>query len=233
MNEHGFIMFNRTPETDELLHDPLAFALLAQIAMRARWRTAFSSNGLEVGEALIGDHKSLGMTRAQYRTRVDRLEKWQLITTRTTNKGTIAKLISSFVFDINQTTKDHPENHQKDHQKTNAKPSENHQKTNGEPLTNKETRKEGEKEIKKNAAAERKDAALDIAATITDLNELKERLRELYPEHNIHAEWKSYGKYRDRLDKAKTGVTFIEWLEKAQPRIRDNDGSRDTTFECP
>src|SRR5262249_26375718 len=99
MNEHGFIMFNRAPETEELLRDPLAFALLAQIAIRARWRTAFSSDGLELGEARIGDHESVGMTRAQHRTRVNRLKRWQLITIRTTSKGTIAKLISTLVFD--------------------------------------------------------------------------------------------------------------------------------------
>lgn len=147
MNEHGFIMFKRAPETDELLRDPLAFAVLAQIAMRARWRTVFSSHGLEIGEALIGDHKSLGMTRAEYRTRVDRLKKWQLITTRTTNRGTIAKLISSLVFDINQTPNDQPGNHQEHRQKTNREPSVNHQKTNREPLTkkdNKERKRERE-----------------------------------------------------------------------------------------
>lgn len=101
------------------------------------------------------------MTRAQYRTRVDRLEKWQLITTRTTNKGTIAKLISPLVFDINQTAKDQPENHQAHHRKSSEEPSENHQKTDREPLTNKETRKEGDNEIMKNAVDRRKHAALN------------------------------------------------------------------------
>ncbi len=78
----------------ELLKDPLAFALLAQIAMRARWRSAFSVHDLELGEAETGDFESLGMTRAEYRTRPFRLEKWKQITTRATNKGTIAKVIS-------------------------------------------------------------------------------------------------------------------------------------------
>jgi hypothetical protein len=231
MNERGFIMFNRADETMELLRDPHAFTLLALIAQRARWRTL--PDGLDLGEAMLGDCERFGMTRAIYRRALKKLIKWNQITIRKTNRGTIAKLISSLVFDINLTGNVHPESHQERQQNANGKPLENHQKTNGEPLTNKGRTKEGDKEIKKNAVAEREDAALDIAATITDLNELKERLRELYPEHDIHAEWKSYGKYRDRLDKAKTAVTFVAWLEKAQPRIQDNNGPRDVSNEVP
>jgi hypothetical protein len=221
MNERGFIMFNRRDETMELLRDPHAFALLALIAQRARWRTLLSSDGLEIGEAMLGDCENFGMTRAIYRNRLKKLIRWEQITTRRTNKGTIAKLISSLVFDINQTARDHPESHQERQQNANGKPSENHQKTNGEPLTKKGRREEGGKEIKKNAVAERKDAALEIAATITDLEEIK-RLQEFYPSHDLYAEWSSYSKYRDQLGKAKTGKTFVEWLEKAQPRIQDN-----------
>lgn len=217
-------MFNRSPETDELLRDPLALALLAQIAIRARWRTAFSSDGLEIGEALIGDHKSLGMTRAEYRTRIDRLKRWQQITTRTTNKGTIAKLISTVVFDINAENIHRQNNQQRNERSASKQPTNDQQIANGEPLTNKGRRKEGEKEIKKNAVAGRKDAALEIAATTTDSTELTERLQELYSSLSVYTEWLSYSRYRDRLGKAKTGITFVEWLEKAHPRIQDNRG---------
>jgi len=228
MNEHGFIMFNRTDEAIELLRDPYAFALLALIARRARWRTLLSSDGLEIGEAMLGDCENFGMTRAIYRNRLRRLIRWGQIATRRTNKGTIAKLISSLVFDLNLPANGQLQNHQQDHQRTNAEPSENHQKTNGEPLTNKGRREEGDKEIKKNAAAERKDAALKIAATITDLKDIN-RLEEFYPSHNLSAEWSFYSKYRDKLGKAKTGETFVEWLEKAQPRIEEPDPCRDVT----
>ncbi len=97
----GFLMFMRSPESQELLRDLLAFALLALIAFRARWRSAFDADGLEIGEALIGDYKKCGMTRRQGRTRLARLVKWGLISIRPTPKGTIAKLISTAVFDIN------------------------------------------------------------------------------------------------------------------------------------
>ena len=150
MNEHGFVMFNRAPETIELLRDPYAFALLGLIAQRARWRTLLSPDGLEIGEAMLGDCENFGMSRAIYRNRLKKLSKWKQITTRRTNKGTIAKLISSLVFDINQTAKDHPESHQEHQQNANGKPSQNHQKTNGEPLTNKERKEEREQRKKEN-----------------------------------------------------------------------------------
>jgi hypothetical protein len=96
----GFVKLMRSDFTLELLHDPLAFALLAQIAYRARWHAGFDVDGLEVGEALIGDFKNCGMTRWQYRGRLARLVKWGFVTARPTNKGTIAKLVSTAVFDL-------------------------------------------------------------------------------------------------------------------------------------
>jgi hypothetical protein len=226
MNEHGFIMFNRTDEAIELLRDPNAFALLALIARRARWRSLLSPDGLEFGEAMLGDCENFGMTRAVYRNRLKKLVKCKQITIRKTNKGTIAKLISSLVFNINLPAHAQRENHQQGQQRTNTEPSENHQKTNGEPLTNKERTEERNKVIKKNVVG-RKDTALEIAAT-ADFEELIERLSELYPEHNVRAEWTSYSKHRDQLDRPKTGITFVEWLEKAHIRIEDgyHDGYR-------
>jgi hypothetical protein len=101
--ELGYIKFICSPEAEEILSDPAAFALLALIARRAWWRSRFNTKGLEVGEALIGirDHETLGITEQQYKTRVKKLRKWGQITTRPTNKGTIANLVSPLVFDIN------------------------------------------------------------------------------------------------------------------------------------
>src|SRR5438445_7501779 len=122
MNEHGFIMFNRNLETMELLRDPYAFALLALIAQRARWRAFLSRDHLEIGEAMLDDCEDFGMSRSIYRNRLKKLVRWKQITIRTTNKGTIAKLISPLVFDINQTAKDQPENRQEHQQRTNGEP---------------------------------------------------------------------------------------------------------------
>lgn len=74
--------------------------LLMFIAKRAR-RTPCRVTGLDVGEAMIGDYKNLGMTERKYRTAKNNLEKWGFSTYKTTNKGTIAKLIDSSVYDIN------------------------------------------------------------------------------------------------------------------------------------
>jgi hypothetical protein len=98
----GFLKMMRTPETEELVCDPLSFALLANIALRARWRESFSLKGLNRGEALVGDYRRLGLTRRQYRTHLKRLVEWGLITIRPTRRGTIAKLNlePAKVFDI-------------------------------------------------------------------------------------------------------------------------------------
>jgi hypothetical protein len=98
----GFLKFMRSPESEELLCDPLSFALLANIAFRARWRESLNLKGLSRGEALVGDYKRLGLTRRQYRTHLKRLVKWRLITIQPTRKGTIAKLNlePARVFDI-------------------------------------------------------------------------------------------------------------------------------------
>ena len=98
----SFIKMNRGRETLELMKDRNAFILLAQIASRAKRTNGYTYLNLAKGEALIGDHKHIGITRGQYREATKRLIKHGFITIRTTNKGTIAKLINSDVFDINE-----------------------------------------------------------------------------------------------------------------------------------
>jgi hypothetical protein len=99
--KQGFVKLMRSPESQELLiNDPLAFALLAVIALRARWRAAFSLHGLQFGEALMGDYKKIGFTRKQYRTRLKRLADCGLVTTRPTRRGTIVRLVSNSVFEV-------------------------------------------------------------------------------------------------------------------------------------
>jgi hypothetical protein len=125
--------------------------LLALIALRARWRSGFSADGLEIGEALIGDYNNCGMTRREYRTRVERLLKWELITLRPTPKGTIAKLTSSAVFDINEcptSDENRPSKRPtllplKNHtERPPQRPTDGQQTANKRPLTKNERRKE-------------------------------------------------------------------------------------------
>ena len=77
------------------------FTLLYFIAMRA-WRgPGISPRGCRVGEALIGDYLAMGMEETPYRTAKKNLKKMGFITTKSTSKGTIAKLINTELFDPN------------------------------------------------------------------------------------------------------------------------------------
>jgi hypothetical protein len=105
----SFIKMIKSQETIELMKDPNVFTLLAQIAYRAKRTKDFSIHGLEVGEALIGDYNSIGLTRGQYREAIKRATKYnQIATNKTTNKGTIVKLINSDIFDINEEVEQPP-----------------------------------------------------------------------------------------------------------------------------
>jgi hypothetical protein len=100
--DRKFIKLIRSSDTLELLKFPKAFTLAAQIALRAnRKRPKFSPYKLEKGEALIGDYKSCGLKRGEYRHAIKILKRGQFATFKTTNKGTIAKIINSNIFDIN------------------------------------------------------------------------------------------------------------------------------------
>jgi hypothetical protein len=52
------------------------------------------------------------MTRQQYRTALAQLHKWKFATTRTTNKGTIARLTDTRLFDVLNVTSNQQDNQQ-------------------------------------------------------------------------------------------------------------------------
>lgn len=112
MQTTGFLMLQRSKETEELLREPGCFTLLTLIAYRARRTDGFSVHGLKPGEALIGDHGSCGLTQRQYRTAKVKLENWRFATFRATNRGTIAKLCDSRIYDINEEPSDKPSDNQ-------------------------------------------------------------------------------------------------------------------------
>jgi len=118
MSNERFIKFIPSEESDYLQENhPNAFLLLCLIARRAR-RTSGNPDGLEIGEAHIGDYKKSGIeTRDKYRTALDVLIRRSHIditeTCRTrkicptktptgsTTIGTKIKLLRSDVWDIN------------------------------------------------------------------------------------------------------------------------------------
>jgi hypothetical protein len=97
----GFLMLKRGPDTTELMQDPDAFCLLTQIAYRARRTNTLNRYDLAPGEAMLGDYASYGMTERRYRTAKAKLAKWGFATFRATNRGTIATLCGTSIYDPN------------------------------------------------------------------------------------------------------------------------------------
>jgi hypothetical protein len=125
MADKPFIQFLKSEESLELISKPNELALLSLVAIRAKRTNGLSVNGLGPGEAMIGDFEACGLTRQRYRTALKNLKKWGILTTRTTNKGTIAKIINTDIYDINISEA----NQQANHQPTIEQPSANHQAT--------------------------------------------------------------------------------------------------------
>ncbi len=88
-------------EAETLLRrHPNSFLLLAQIAMRAKWKDCPITN-LKKGEAWIGDYKAAGLkTPKAYRHAQKVLEKCGLAAFKGASKGTVATLTNSEVFSI-------------------------------------------------------------------------------------------------------------------------------------
>lgn len=131
-------MLRRTSEVEELMRYPISFALLTQIALRAirTIRSQFNPYDLRPGEALVGDHRSIGATKQQYRTAKARLQKWGLATFRATPRGTIARITNLRVFDINvEQEPQHPEQHTGQHLTKREEGKEGNKKTIAEQPT--------------------------------------------------------------------------------------------------
>jgi len=115
-----FVKALRSEEAKFFDTHPLANHVLNVIARRAR-RTPCERTGLQIGECFIG-HKGLGLSEQQYRTVKKNLQKWNLVefkkAGRLTDQGTVAKLLNSSVYDINE-------------EEPNGRPTEDQRKTNG------------------------------------------------------------------------------------------------------
>ncbi len=113
---------------DLIIHYPNAFLLLTVIALRAR-RVPNKITGLDVYEAMVGDYESCGLTEQKYRTAKKVLDKLKIATFKATNKGTIAKLVNTDIYDINAPT-------------TNGQATGKQRSSNGQVTTNKNVNKE-------------------------------------------------------------------------------------------
>jgi hypothetical protein len=210
----GFLKLMRSPETETLLlNDPLAFALLANVAMRARWRTKFDVRGLEFGEALMGDYQKIGFTRQQYRTRLKRLVEYGLVTTRPTRRGTVVTLASSDVFCL--TSKENAKNQPTVLPlKTGAcQPTVNQRLTNSQPLTNNDRRKEQKSDTSQATsnsiptAPEKRKAELDFVF----------KGYQNQPVQN-HVKWPEFAAWCRRKSGTPTDAGFWKWLCGQKPQ---------------
>jgi hypothetical protein len=103
----GWFKAMRSDDALELLRaNPLALALAYVIATRAKWRVGFSQHNLKFGEAFIGDYENYGMSERSYRTAKLHLAKWRFATFKATNKGTVAKLMDTRLFEVMTTIGD-------------------------------------------------------------------------------------------------------------------------------
>jgi hypothetical protein len=136
----GFVALVRSPETEALMEDPHAFALLAYIARRARF-TDSTAGGLSRGQMFMGRHsasRELGMKQGATREATKRLKAAKHIGVQATKRGSIVTLISSSVFDIGSIAS----NQVKDNSPTSKQPTDNQR-----PATNEEGRREEIKNV--------------------------------------------------------------------------------------
>lgn len=96
------VRFESNPQMKELIKHHKEFILLTFIAQRAKRTVGIDLlTGLRQNEARIGDHNAYGLSEQQYRTAKKNLEKWKFATFKATNKGTIATLCSTSIYNIN------------------------------------------------------------------------------------------------------------------------------------
>lgn len=99
MNNSWFKSVRSYDALELIKSSPQAFSLAYIIAYRARYTEGFNSDGLEKGEAMLGDHENYGMSARQYRTAKQQLAKWRFATFKTTSRGTLGKLVDTRLFD--------------------------------------------------------------------------------------------------------------------------------------
>lgn len=96
-------LYEDSVEFKELIRRrPTSFVLLALIATRARKVSSDIPDATKIGEAFIGDYKEYGATLQSYRTDKKYLEKFKIVTFKTTNRGTVAKIVDTSIFDISR-----------------------------------------------------------------------------------------------------------------------------------
>lgn len=173
MGNKYFVKFiEHSPEFYALVNQrPTAFALLAVIVDRARKVPLTIKDGIEVGEALIGNYEEYGATEQTYKTDKHYLKKFGIATFKSTSKGTIAKLVNSSIFDISRNL-------------STDKSTGGQQTTNEQPTTKQEVR--SKKEEASQAKPMEKNAFFHNRPTENLLNEPNQSLNEDKDAHSAY-----------------------------------------------
>lgn len=135
----AFVKLQRSQAVLDLIEkDIQVFSLLTIIAQRA---------DRETGEAFLGDWRRMGATsEATYRRTKKRAEATGLATFKATNKGTIARLTNTSIYDINMLVADEQTDEQTDEQRP--------KKATNKPTTNKKYQEVFIQEVSRRGAAE-------------------------------------------------------------------------------
>jgi hypothetical protein len=165
----GWVKAMRTEAAFELMKaSPSAYILAINIAFRARWSDGFNQHRLAIGEALLGDFKSYGMSEQEYRTAKQHLFEWGFATFKSTNKGTVGKLTDSRLFEVSRQTS----NGQNNRRATDS------QRTSNERATTNKYHKEERKKKEDLQASSSSCAALPPAAAPMESSLLPDFCRE-------------------------------------------------------
>ncbi len=207
MENKYFIKFiEHSVEFYELIRQrPTAFVLLSLIADRARKVPLDINDGIEVGEAFIGDYKEYCATPQSYRTDKKYLEKFKIVTFNTTNKGTIAKIVKSSIFNISRDS-------------STDRLTDKQQKIDKHITTKQEVRSEKEGRKKSKAKPMKKN---DFSHESTSDNYLNPLTSAQYKNHVTENYWNLYAPaIADRIEVSEESLQYAnakrDWLKKAK-----------------
>jgi hypothetical protein len=206
---HGWFKAWRHDDALELIRaNPKAFILAYIIAYRARWNTSgFNRYGLLPGEAMIGDYANYGMTEQEYRTSKLLLEKANFATFKATNKGTIASLCDSRLFEVLSA----PTNDQ-----NNGQPTDSQRTANGRVTTN----QEGEEGITKEKGKKEGIRAVARPAQIPDDQWLAELQKDAaYVQLDVQHEFAKAVRWTKEHRRKLTRNFFTGWLNRVEKPI--------------
>lgn len=197
MENKYFIKFvEHSPEFYELIKQrPTAFVLLALIVDRARKTPLAINDGIEIGEAYIGDYKEYGATRQSYRTDVDYLVNYKIITIKITNRGTIAKIVNTSIFDISRNLSTN--------KLTNNQPTTNQQATTKQEVRSKNkdiinTSSDVKKQTRQNNYATSDSITPQVLAEIAKKHSILEKeINEVFDDLKYKVEKGEYRKPKD------------------------------------